>query len=79
MACLQPCTLPFGLDGRLWEGMGVVPVTVYGGEKWGGVVGGNGQAGGIVVDGGGELAVRCHNVCDNDIHMVAIASYVDSG
>jgi hypothetical protein len=44
--------LLFGLDVRLWEGVGAVLVTVYRGERWEGVVEGNGQAGGIIVDGG---------------------------
>jgi hypothetical protein len=52
--------LLFVLDGRLWEGVGAVPVAIYGGERWEGVVGGIGQAGGVVVD-GGELAVTCHS------------------
>ena len=61
MACLQPHALPFVLDGRPWEGVGAVPVTVYRSERWEGVVGGIGWAGGVIVDGGGELAVTCHS------------------
>ena len=68
MACLQPCALPFVLDGRVWEGVGAVPVTIYGGERWEGVVGGIGQAGSVVMDGGGELAVMCHSA----VMMVSI-------
>ena len=61
MACLQPRALLFVLDGRPWEGVGAVPVAVYGGERWEGVVGGIGREGGVIVDGGGELAVTCHS------------------
>jgi hypothetical protein len=80
VACLQPRTLPFVLDGRAWEGVGAVLVAVYGGEsgrEWWEGVGWSRRSGGGVVDGGdgggGEVAVTCHGV------MMMGGGYADSG
>jgi hypothetical protein len=62
MACSQPRTLPFGLDGgcgKAWERCQLPFMEVR-------VVGGSGRSGVVVVDdGGAELAITCHGECDN--------------
>jgi len=54
VANVQPCTLLFGLDGRLWEQWWSSFMEIGGGGMVGGVVGGSGGGGG---------GRHCHHRC----------------
>ena len=53
VACLQPCTLPFGLDGRVWEWCCLLFMEIRGGksggrEWWSGAAIADGGCGGML-------------------------------